>query len=138
VRAFFNKRIKHIKEEQVYPNRKGIDEQDPLIKRLGLFASTYRAYRGADDILYVSVEGKIGGSSLIPDNECYIMPVGTAGIFHKYYSPAQTMSYVNTVAQREYMWRQDSEHDGVRMFMESNFGMFLINPNLIVKGTSST
>jgi hypothetical protein len=137
-RAFFNKRIKHIKEEQVYPNRQGIDEQDPLIKRLGLFANTYRKYRGADDILYISIESKIGGSSLIPDNECYIMPVGTAGIFSKYYAPSQTMEYVNSVAQREYMWRQDSTFDGVRMFMESNFGMFLINPNLIVKGTSST
>lgn len=137
-RNFFKKRISHVKEEQVMIDRTGIDNQDPLIQRLGNFAQQYRKYRGSDDILYISYDAKIGGTALIPDDECYIMPVGAAGVFTKAYSPATTSSYVNTVAQREYQWRYDSEFDGTKLFSESNFGMYLINPNLIIKGTSST
>lgn len=136
-RNFFKKRISHPKEEQAMVDRQGIDNQDPLIKRLGNFAQQYRMYRGADDILYIQYDAKIGGTALIADDECYIMPVGAAGVFSKAYAPAETTSYVNTVAQREYMWRFDGEFDGTKLFMESNFGMYLINPNLIIKGTVS-
>jgi len=134
---FFKKRISHPKEEQAMVDRQGIDSQDPLIKRLGNFAQQYRMYRGADDILYIQYDAKIGGGSLIPDNECYILPVGAAGVFTKAFSPAETATYVNTVAQREYMWRFDNEFDGTKLFMESNFGMYLVNPDLIIKGTAA-
>ena len=137
-RNFFKRRISHVKEEQAMVDRSGIDEQDPLIKRLGNFAQQYRKYRGSDDILYISYDAKIGGVPLIADDECYIMPVGAAGVFTKAFAPAETETYISTVAQREYMWRYDSEFDGTKLFMESIFGMYLVNPNLIIKGTSST
>lgn len=137
-RNFFKRRISHVKEEQAMVTRNGIDNQDPLIQRLGNFAQQYRKYRGADDILYISYDAKIGGgASLIPDDECYILPVGAVSIFSKAYAPAETATYVNTVAQREYMWRFDSEFDGTKLFLESNFGMYMINPDLIIKGISS-
>lgn len=137
-RDFFKKRITHVKEEQAMVDRAGIDDQDPLIKRLGNFAQQYRKYRGSDDILYIQYDAKIGGTSLIPADKCYIMPVGAAGIFSKAFAPAETATYVNTVAQREYLWRFDGEFDGTKLFMESNFGMYLVNPNLIIEGRSST
>lgn len=137
-RDFFKNRISHPKEEQAMVDRSGLDGQDPLIKRLGNYAQQYRMYRGADDILYIQYDAKVGGTPLIAADVCYIMPVNTTGIFTKAYAPAETMKYVNTTAEREYGWRMEDEFSGTKIFMESNFGIFLQNPNSIIKGTSST
>lgn len=136
-RTFFQRRISHIKEEQAMVERAGIAGQDPLIQRLKDFALQYRMYRGSDDILYIQYDAKIGGTPLIADGECYIMPANTAGIFAERFAPAQTETYVNTVAQAEYAWRADNEFSGTQLMYESNVGHFLVNPNSIVKGISS-
>lgn len=134
---FFNDLMSHPKWEQAMIDRSGIQGQDPLIKRFENFSQQYRMFRGADDILYVEYAGQIGGSSLIPDDEAYIMPVGAEGIFQAAYAPAETMNYVNTVAQAEYMWRIDSEFDGTKLFSESNVGYFMVSPLLVQKCTRS-
>lgn len=136
-RTFFQRRISHIKEEQAMVDRTGIAGQDPLIQRLKDFALQYRMYRGSDDILYIQYDAKIGGTPLIPDGECYILPANTAGIFAERFAPAQTETYVNTVAQAEYAWRADNEFSGTQLMYESNVGHYLVNPNSIVKGITS-
>lgn len=135
--TFFNNLMSHPKWEQAMIDRSGIQGQDPLIKRFENFSQQYRMFRGADDILYIEYAGQIGGAALIPATEAYIMPVGAAGIFTAVYSPAETMQYVNTVAQAEYLWRIDNEFDGTKLFSESNVGLFMINPLLVQKCTSS-
>lgn len=135
--TFFDNLMSHPKWEQAMIDRSGIQGQDPLIKRFENFSQQYRMFRGADDILYIEYAGVIGGSPLIPATEAYIMPVGAAGVFTKVYAPAQTRTYINTLAQREYMWRSDSEFDGTKLFSESNKGLFMVNPLLIQKCTSS-
>lgn len=137
-RNFFKWRISHVKEEQAMVDRAGLMGQDPLIKRLENFAQQYRMYRGSDDILYINYDAKVGGTPLIADDVCYIMPVNTAGIFARRYAPAETETYVNTIAQPEYAWRSDNEFSGTHLMFESNFGNYLINPNSIIKGTTST
>ena len=134
---FFNDLMSHPKWEQAMIDRSGLNGQDPLIKRFENFSQQYRMFRGADDILYIEYAGQIGGSALIPTNEAYIMPVGAQGIFTEVFAPAETMGYVNTVAQREYMWRVDSEFDGVKLYSESNKGLYCVNPLLIQKCTKS-
>ena len=134
-RNFFQKRISHPKEEQAMVDRAGLLGQDPLIKRLENFAQQYRMYRGSDDILYIQYDAKIGGTALIPDNEAYIMPANTVGIFARRFAPAETMQYVNTIALPEYLWRADNEFNGTHLMMESNFGDYLINPLSIIKCT---
>jgi len=136
-RDFFNKRIKHPKEEQAMVDRSGIAGQDPLIQRLANYSQQYRMYRGADDILYIQYDARIGGTPLVADGECFIMPVNTSGIFTQAFAPAETMTYVNTIAEREYAWKVEDEFSGTKLFMESNFGIYLQNPNSIIKGTSS-
>lgn len=136
-RNFFKRRISHIKEEQAMVDRTGIAGQDPLIQRLGNFAQQYRMYRGSDDILYIQYDAKIGGTALIPDNECYIMPANTDGIFAERFAPAETEDYVNTIAQAEYVWRADNTFSGTALMFESNVGHFLLSPNSIIKGFSS-
>lgn len=134
-KTFFRKRKQHVKEEQAMVDRSGIDNQDPLIQRLANFRQQYRQYRGADDILYIVYDAKINGQLLIPEGEAYFMPAGTVGLFMKAYAPAETKSYVNTVAQREYMWRGEDEFTGIQLMSESNFVNLLVNPNSIIKGT---
>lgn len=134
---FFRERISHPKEEQAMVDRSGILGQDPLIQRLDNFTggASYRKYRGADDILYVEYTAKVGGQSLIADDEGYIMPLNAGSVFTRAYAPAETMQYANTTAQAQYAWRYDDEFSGVKLFWESNQGLYLNNPNTIVKVT---
>lgn len=134
-KTFFRKRISHVKEEQAMVDRSGIDNQDPLIQRLANFRQQYRMYRGSDEILYIVYDAKINGALLIPEGEAYFMPAGVAGLFMKAYAPAETKTYVNTVANREYMWSSTDEFVGTQLMSESNFVNLLVNPNSIIKGT---
>lgn len=134
---FFKQRISHVKEEQAMVQRSGILGQDPLIERLDNFTNgkLYRKYRGADDILYVEYTARVGGNPLIAADEGYIMPVNAGSAFVRAYAPAETMQYANTTAQSQYAWRYDDEFSGTKLFWESNQGLYLTNPNLIVKAT---
>ena len=138
-KSFFQERIKHPKEEQAMVDRAGHLGQDPLIKRLESFTNgkQYRKYMGSDDILYVEYTAKVGGTALIPDGEAYIMPIDAGQVFVEAYAPAETMQYVNTIAEREYAWRYDDEFSGTKLFFESNFGIYLVNPLSVIKCTSS-
>lgn len=136
-KEFFRKRVRHPKEEQAVVDRSGAMGQDPLQKRLANFSQQYRQYMGADDILYVQYTASVGGSPLIADEEAYLIPADTTGIIKRAFAPAETMQYVDTIAQREYAWRMDDEFTGVKLFMESNSGLFLVNPLSVVKCSSA-
>lgn len=127
---FFASLTTHPQWTQAMIDRSGLNAQDPLIKRFENFAQQYRMVRYADDVLYIEYAGRIGGSQIIPAGKAYMMPVGV-NLFTEVYAPAQTKSYINTLAQREYMWRVDSEFDGTKLFSESNVGEFIMNPLLI-------
>lgn len=134
---FFKERIKHPKEEQAMVDRSGILGQDPLIQRLQNFTNgnMYRMYRGADDILYVEYTARVGGQPLIAADEGYIMPINASGLFTRAYAPAETMQYANTTAEAQYAWEFRDEFSGVKLFWESNQGLYLHNPNSIIKAT---
>lgn len=134
---FFRERITHPKEEQAMVDRSGILGQDPLIQRLDNFTNgrMYRRYMGADEILYVEYTAKVGGQPLIADDEAYIMPINAGELFVQAYAPAETMQYVNTTAERQYAWRFDDEFSGTKLFYETNTGIYLVNPNSIIKCT---
>ena len=133
---FFASLTTHPQWTQAMIDRSGLNAQDPLIKRFENFAQQYRMIRFADDALYIEYAGRIGGQQIIPAGEAYMMPVGV-NLFTEVYAPAQTMNYVNTVAAAEYMWRLDSDFDGIKLFSESNVGMFVVNPLLIQRLVSA-
>lgn len=136
-KEFFKKRVRHPKEEQAVVDRSGVMGQDPLQKRLANYAQQYRMYMGADDVLYVQYTASVGGVPLIADNEAFMIPTDTTGIIRRAFAPAETMQYVDTIAQREYAWRMDDEFTGVKLFMESNSGLFLVNPLSVIKCSAS-
>jgi hypothetical protein len=136
-RNFFRDRIHHPKEEQARVDRTDMWGQDPLLKRLANFQKQYRMYVGADDIVYIQYDAKIGGVDLINTNEAYIMPAGVEGMFARRFAPAETMQYVNTIALPEYAWRSDNEFNGTHIMYESNFGDYLLSPLTIIKATKS-
>jgi hypothetical protein len=117
---------------QAMVDRTGLEGQDPLIKRFENFREQYQMFRGADNNLYVEYAGQIGGTPLIPDGEAYAIPLGV-NLFTEYFAPAETESYVNTVANAEYMWEVSSEFDGTKIFTESNRLVVPHNPLLIQK-----
>lgn len=135
---FFNKRVHHPKEEQAVVDRSGAMGQDPLQKRLANYLMQYRQYWGSDDVLYIQYTASMGGSPLIAADEAYMIPAETMGLIKRVYAPAETMQYVDTIAEREYAWRVDNEFTGTHLMTESNFGLFLVNPLSVIKCISST
>ena len=133
---FFTSLTTHPKWEQAMVERSGLVGQDPLIKRFENFAAQYQQVLYADNVLYIEYAGRIGGTQIIPAGEAYMLPLGV-DLFSEVYAPAQTKTYINTVAEREYLWRVDNEFDGTRLFSESNVGLFLQNPLLIQKLVSA-
>lgn len=129
---FWNSLTTHPQWTQAMIDRSGLQGQDPLIKRFENFSEQYQMIRFADNNVYVEAGGFIGGAALIPDNEAYVIPLGV-NLFTEYFAPAETSSYINTVAQAAYMWEADSEFDGTKIFTESNRILVPHNPLLIQK-----
>lgn len=129
---FWNALTTHPLWTQAMVERSGLDGQDPLIKRFDNFREQYQMIRFADNVVYVEYAGQIGGSALIPDDEAYMLPVGV-DLFTEVFAPAQTESYLNTVAQPEYMWEVSDEFSGTKLFTESNRLLVPFNPLLIQK-----
>lgn len=135
-KTFWQDLTNHPMWTQAMIERSGLMGQDPLIKRFENFAEQYQMIRFADNTLYVEAGGVLGGSVLIPDNEAYLIPLGV-NLFTEYFAPAETESYINTVAQPAYMWEVSSEFDGTEPFSESNRVLVPHNPLLIQKCTKS-
>lgn len=117
---------------QAMVNRTGLEGQDPLIKRFENFRAQYQMVKFADEIVYVEAGGFIGGAALIPANEAYLIPIGV-NLFTEYFAPAETETYINTVAEEAYMWESSNEFDGTKLFSESNRILVPHNPLLIQK-----
>lgn len=127
---FWNDLTTHPMWTQAMIERAGLDGQDPLIKRFENYKEQYQMIRFADNCVYVEYAGQIGGAALIPDNKAYMIPIGVE-LFTEVFAPAQTESYINTVAQPEYMWEVSDEFSGTKIFTESNRLMVPFNPLLI-------
>lgn len=137
-KTFFDSYVTHANLEKAMVNRSGLDNQDPLIQALKRMGGLYSYFRGPDNILYVKMTQQVGGSgAMIGATDAYFFPLGGVDLFRRYYAPAQTKTYVNTVAQARYNWAFSDEFEGDRYFQESNSILILANPGLVHKGNSA-
>lgn len=84
-------------------------------------------------VRYINYSASLAGSKLIADDAAYLIPRLSGDVLvRKVYAPAQTTTYVNSVAQELYAWFYQDEFEGVTGFYEQNSLMTLPRPDLII------
>jgi hypothetical protein len=107
--------------------------QEPLRNRLG-GSGLYRRFVW-QNVEFVEVRQSIGGTRLIPANEAVFVPMGTTDSFVTYFGPCSKMEFVNTIAERTYLFSYaDPKGEKIELDASSDFINVLRRPQLVIKG----
>lgn len=133
---FFNQRLEIEKQEGLARDIRGPLDLQSMAVPISNFGSgnglfQYQWFDSFDGLRYIRYSASILGTKLIGDNDAYMIPVGAETFMKKAFAPAQTRTYVNTVAQKRYAWTRESERTGVTMHQETNVLPMLVHPQLI-------
>ena len=131
---FFAAFIAHPKIQAGYQYYSATEGQSILRNRAGGNNGLYREFTYAG-VRLVEVRQSIGGVRLVPANEAVFVPLGTNDTFMSYFGPASKLDFVNTMAQRVYMFTQrDPKGERVDIDASSDFINVLRRPQLVIKG----
>ena len=134
---FFAKLIFHAKVVEAYKYFSATEGQMIQRNRAGGTNGLYREFTYAG-IRFVEVATVLAGQRLIPAGEVVFVPTGTSDVFMSYFGPANRMDFVNTIAERGYMWTyRDPKGQGIDIDGEFNVIHTIRRPALVVKGTTS-
>jgi hypothetical protein len=134
---WFAKLIAHAKIQSAYQYFSATEGQMIQRNRAGGNNGLYREFSYAG-IRFVEVRTVLAGQRLIPAGEVVFVPTGTSDTFVSYFGPANRMDFVNTIAERGYMWTyRDPKGSGIDIDGEFNVTHFVRRPALVIKGTSS-
>lgn len=133
---FFNTRLTIEKQEGLAREIRGSLDLQSMGVPTSNFGSgngkfNYQHFDSFDGLTYVRYSASILGTKMIGDDDAYLVPVGAETFLKRAYAPAQTRTYVNTVAQKRYAWSKEHERNGVTMNQESNCLYMNANPQLI-------
>lgn len=132
---FFAALISHAKVQAAYQYFTATEGQLIQRNRAGGGNGLYREFQYGG-IRFIEVRTVLAGQRLVPANECVFVPLGTSDTFVTYYGPANRFEYVNTLAERRYMWStRDAKGERIDIDSESNFLNMVKRPKLVVKGT---
>ena len=134
---FFAKLISQARVLEAYRYFSATEGQMIQRNRAGGTNGLYRefAYGG---IRFIEVRTVLAGQRLVPAGEAIFVPTGTSDTFVSYFGSANRMDFVNTVAERAYMWvYRDPKGLGIDIDAEFNVTHICRRPQLIVKGTTS-
>jgi len=135
---FFAKLISHAKVQSAYQYFTATEGQLIQRNRAGGNNGLYRSFQYGG-ILFQEVRTVLAGQRLIPAGEVVFVPTGTTDTFVSYFSPANRMDFVNSIAERAYLWTyRDPKGQGIDIDGEFNVTHMVRRPALVVKGTSST
>jgi hypothetical protein len=140
--TFFAKLISHAKVQTAYQYYTATEGQLIQRNRAGSngpanISGLYREF-SFGGIRFVEVRTVLAGQALIPAGDAVFVPTGTTDTFVTYYGPANKMDFVNTMAERTYMWAyRDPKGEGIELEAESNWLNVLRRPSLVVRGFSS-
>lgn len=139
---FFAKFIAHAKCQTAYQYYTATEGQLIQRNRAGSagpnnISGLYREF-SFGGIRFIEVRTVLAGQRLVPVGECVFVPTGTTDTFVTYFSPANKMDYVNTLAEKAYLWTYRSpKGESIDIEAESNWINVLRRPALVVKGTTS-
>lgn len=103
----------------------------PLRDRMGGNSNIRQMTFG--NVVYVDVSSeKLGGASLLGDNDAYMLPVGMQGMFRAFYAPGDLISEVNKPGKELYMIEK-RDYRSVKMETETAFIVVNTLPKLVVK-----
>lgn len=131
---FFTSLIGHAKIQTAYQYFVATEGQMIQRNRAGANNGLYRefTYMG---VRVVEVRQSIGGTRLIPANEAVFLPVGTTDSFVSYFGPCSKLDFVNTSAERTYMFSyRDPKGEKIEIDASSDFINVLRRPALVIKG----
>jgi len=135
---FFAKLISHAKVQTAYQYFSATEGQMIQRNRAGGTNGLYREFSYAG-IRFIEVRTILAGQRLIPVGEVVFVPTGTSDTFVSYFSCANRMDFVNTIAERAYLWTmRDPKGKGIDIDGEFNVTHIVRRPALVVKGLSST
>lgn len=131
---FFSKLIAHAKVVDAYRYFSATEGQMIQRNRAGGNNGLYREFNYGG-IRFIEVRTVLAGQRLIPANEVVFVPVGTADTFVSYFGPANRLDFVNTMAERAYLWTyKDPKGTGIDIDGEFNVTHVIRRPALVVKG----
>ena len=139
---WFAKFISHAKVQQAFTYYTATEGQLINRNRAGSngpanISGLYREF-SFGGIRFVEVRTVLAGQRLIPAQDVVFVPVGTTDTFVTYFSPANKMDYVNTMAEKTYMWTyRDPKGEGIEIEAEANWLNVLRRPSLVIRGTTS-
>jgi Phage major capsid protein E len=134
---WFAKFIQHAKIVDAYKYFSSTEGQMINRNRAGGTNGLYREFQYAG-IRFVEVRTILAGQRLIPAGEVVFVPMGTTETFVSYFGPANRMDFVNTVAERGYLFSyRDPKGNGIELDGEFNVTHIVRRPQLVIKGTTS-
>lgn len=134
---WFQKLISHAKITAAYQYFSATEGQMINRNRAGGNNGLYREF-SYGGIRFVEVRTVLAGQRLIPAGEAVFVPVGTTNTFISVYGPANKMDFVNTIAEKQYVFTaRDPKGEKIDIDAEMNVTHYCTRPALIVKGTTS-
>jgi hypothetical protein len=130
--TFFASLIAHAKIQAAYQYYSATEGQSIMRNRAG-GNGLYRefTYMG---VRFIEVRTVLAGETLIPAGDCTFVPTGTT-VFKCYRSPANKLDYVNTMAERRYVWAyNDPKNESISLEAQSSFLNVVLKPLLVVRG----
>jgi hypothetical protein len=131
--AFFGKLIAQAGIKEAY--KFYTSTQEPLRQRLG--SGLFRRFEHGG-VEFIEYRGSYNGVPLIPANDAYFVPRGTADMFISYFSPANKFSHVNTLGEEAYAFSyRDSKDEKIELQTEHNALHLIRRPAAVVRGFTS-
>lgn len=134
--AFFAKLISHATVKSAYTYYTATEGQQILRNRAG-GAGLYRkfSYAGID---YIEVPTVLAGEALVTAGDCVFVAQDDSGSFTTYFSPAARFGYINTIAEKGYVWTfDDMRATEITIEAEMNMLNVLRKPEFVARGYSS-
>lgn len=134
--TFFKKLIAHAKVQTAYTYYAATEGQSILRNRAGGMG-LYRTFSFAG-IDFIEVGQSYQGTAFVTSGDCVFVAQDDMGSFVTYYSPAARFGFVNTIAEKSYLFTYEDLR-GTEITIEAEMSMLnvLRQPGFVARGYSS-